>query len=352
VSHEPLDVAIVGAGPIGISLAVACKRHGLVARVLEAGQVGNTIAWWAPATRWFSSNDRIAIAGTPLQTVDQTKATREQYLAYLREVVLQHKIDVATNSPVRSAVKSNSDFIISFADNLKPSVRAKHVVLAVGGTDHPNRLNIPGEELPHVDGYFREPHRYFGRRVLIVGGRNSAVEAAIRAHHCGASVTISYRQEAFPAGKIKYWLMPEIEGLIRSQQIRAYFNSIPIEITSSHVRLQSEAGNINVDADDVLTMIGYHQDKQLFRSSGVELIGESQRPVYEDSTMMTNVTGVYVAGTAIAGTQSSRYKVFLENCHEHIGKIITSITGKIIDVQSTASESLQFRANIEAMPET
>ncbi|MDA8746398.1 NAD(P)-binding domain-containing protein, partial [Rubripirellula amarantea] len=195
--RDNLDVCIVGAGPIGIELAVALKQQGISCQIIEAGPIGQTMSWWAPETRWFSSNERIAIAGVPLVTPDQSKATREQYLAYLRSVVMQFDVQVrsfetvvaierqAANAFVVSSQPQNGDVI--------HQTQCQHVVLAIGGTDFPRRLAIPGETLPHVDGYLREPHRYFGRKVLVVGGRNSAAEAALRLHHAGADVAISYR---------------------------------------------------------------------------------------------------------------------------------------------------------------
>lgn len=361
-----LDVLIVGAGPIGIEMAVACAVNNLNAIVLEAGQIGNTIAWWAPQTRWFSSNDRISIAGVPLETIDQTKATREQYLTYLRTVIRQFGLQVHPYSKVESVTK-NADGIFNVVYQQRSANRrltAKYVVLAIGGTDRPNKLCIPGEELPHVDGYFREPHRYFQRRVVVIGGRNSAVEAALRAYHSGANVTLVYRGADLPRESIKYWLLPEIDSLIQSGRIHAHFQTVVTRITTTDVHLQKLAlpnasmtanTTATVAADDVLTLVGYHQDKQLFKNSGVELIGESQHPCFDDSTMMTNVPGLFVAGTAIAGTQSSKYKIFLENCHVHIGRIISCVCGNSstnVAKNVHSYEPAEFQSQIEAMPET
>ncbi len=360
-----LDVLIVGAGPIGIEMAVACARNNLNAVVLEAGQIGNTISWWAPQTRWFSSNDRISIAGVPLETTDQTKATREQYLTYLRTIIRQFRLQVHPYSRVESITRNVDGIFNAVYQQRSEShcVSARYVVLATGGTDRPNKLCVPGEDLPHVDGYFREPHRYFQRRIVVVGGRNSAVEAALRAYHSGADVTIVYRGADLPRESIKYWLLPEIDGLIRSGSIRAHFESIVTRITPTHVHLQKQCLNgpsikstdkLTIPADDVLALVGYQQDKTLFTNCGVELIGESQHPCFDESTMMTNVRGLFVAGTAIAGTQSSKYRIFLENCHVHIDRIISNICGKNhanVANRIRSHESAEFYSQIEAMPE-
>lgn len=349
-THESLQVVIVGGGPIGIELSVALQRRGTSHVVLEAGAIGQTMTWWAPGTRWFSSNERIAIAGVPLLNADQTKATREQYLTYLRSIVSQYALPIRTYCPVtgvRGSRSSGFEVLTSPAAG-EQGLRCGAVVLAIGGTDFPRPLDIPGAELPHVDGYLRDPHRYFGRRVLIIGGRNSAVEAALRLHHAGAHVSLSYRQPELPKESIKYWLWPEIDGLCRTGRIEAYFATTPIEITPGSVRLRNAAGaTLEVAADEVLSLIGYEQDKRLFRAAGVELTGETERPVYNEATMQTNVPGIYVAGTATAGSQNSRYKTFLENCHEHIDRIVTDLTG-----QATDTAPQPYQRQIAAQPES
>src|SRR6056297_1817680 len=158
-------VVIVGAGPIGLELAVALKHAGIDFQIFDAGELGHTISWWAPQTRWFSSNERIAIAGVPLQTVDQSKATREQYLNYLRSVVTQFALRVHTFTPVTDIRRQSNGRleVVTKPGSTTATWHCDAVVLAVGGTDFPRKLDIPGEDLPHVDGYLRETHRYFGR---------------------------------------------------------------------------------------------------------------------------------------------------------------------------------------------
>ncbi|WP_153555973.1 NAD(P)-binding domain-containing protein [Roseimaritima sediminicola] len=363
-------VIIVGAGPIGLELAVALRRRRIPFEIVDAGAIGQTISWWAPQTRWFSSNERIAIAGVPLVTPDQAKATREQYLAYLRGVVAQFDIPVRTYQRVVDIQRRESDGqggpdgetrfrVITEGRGTRTALDCQNVVLACGGTDRPRRLGVPGEDLPHVDGYLREPHRYVGRRVLIVGGRNSAVEAALRLHHAGAEVSLSYRGATLPEDGIKYWLLPEIRGLCAAGRIRAYFGTRPAAIHGDHVVLEpvkghgsvgesgAEAATQRVAVDDVLKLIGYEQDKRLFEMAGVELIEDSLRPQIDEQTMQSNAAGIYVAGTAVAGSQSSRYKIFLENCHEHVDRIVADLTG-----QTVRHQDARFAAEIAAQPES
>ena len=347
-AHETTDVAVIGAGPIGLELAVALKRRGIDYLHFDGRQIGHTISWFAPGTRFFSSNERIAIAGVPLQTVDGGKCTREQYLTYLRTVVQQFDLSVRTYEPVvhveRAAGAGRGTFTLTTrAAAGERRYRANRIVLVTGGTDRPRRLDIPGEDLPHVSHYFDDPHKYFRKRVLVVGGKNSAVEAALRCHNAGAYVSLSYRRAKLPHKSIKYWLLPEINGLIDAGRIKACFATVPAEITPTHVRLSpwsdpnaapdptfsfaaAAPHDRSVPADFVLLLIGYRADMSLCRMAGVELAGPTETPAFDEHTMETNVPRVYVAGTAVAGTQD-KYRVFIENCHVHVDRIVAALTG-------------------------
>ena len=342
---ETTDVAVVGAGPIGLELAVALKRAGVEYLHFDGKQIGHTISWFAPGTRFFSSNERIAIAGVPLQTPDGGKCTREQYLTYLRTVVQQFDLDVRTYEPVVGIerVPGNGFVLATKPAGGERRYRCNKIVLVTGGTDRPRRLDVPGEDLPHVSHYFDDPHKYFRRRVLVVGGKNSAVEAALRCHHAGAFISLSYRRAKLPAKSIKYWLLPEINGLMESGKIRAYLGTVPAKITPTQVQLEPwvdpeatadptfsfvapTVRGQTVPADFVLLLIGYRADMSLCRMAGVELEGPTERPAFDEHTMETNVPGVYVAGTAVAGTQD-KYRVFIENCHVHVDRILAALTG-------------------------
>jgi thioredoxin reductase (NADPH) len=322
------DVGLIGAGPIGIEMAVALKRAGIDYLHFDARQIGHTISWFAPQTKFFSSNERIAIAGVPLATPDQGKCTREQYLAYLRSIVRQFDLRIRTYEPVVEIARDREGFAVTTCGSAgERRYRFRRLILATGGTDRPRRLGIPGEDLPHVSHYFQDPHGYFQKNLLIVGGRNSAVEAALRSHHCGANVSISYRRPQLEAASIKYWLWPEMNGLIQSQCIRAHFKTRALEIKSDHVKLADDDGKvIDVPADFVLLLIGYEADMRLFELAGVEFGGASKHPVFDARTMETNVPNVFVAGTAAGGTQQ-KYELFIENCHVHVERIMAALTG-------------------------
>lgn len=322
------DVAIVGGGPIGIELAVAFQRARVGWVHFEAGQIGHTMSWWPPQTHWFSSNQRIAIAGVPLVTPDQGKCTREQYLAYLRQIVLMFDLPIRTYEPVKSIHRVDDHFeIISQSRSAQQRTKSKRVVLATGGTDRPRKLGVPGEELPHVTSSLGDPHSFFRQHLLIVGGKNSAVESALRAHQAGAKVTLSYRGKSLPEESIKYWLMPEIKACIKSGEIVAHFETCVESISPDHVVLARGKQKIKVEADFILKQVGYEHDNALMRSAGIELAGDDLAPRFDRETMMTSVPNLFVAGTATGGCQH-RYRIFLENCHIHVDRIVRTITGR------------------------
>jgi thioredoxin reductase (NADPH) len=324
------DIVLIGAGPIGLEMAAALKRAGLDYVHLEKGTVGQTMFWWPPQTQWFSSNERISIAGVPIQTVDQRKATREEYLAYLRQVVRTFDLKVHTWEPVTAIERDGEAFTVTTDRRGEArAYRGGRVILAVGDTDKPRRLGIPGEDLPHVTHLLEDPHKYFQRKLLIVGGKNSAVEAALRCWHAGVDVTLAYRHDAFDKQAVKYWLLPELLGRIKRGEVACHYNVEPTRITPRHVTLTPTAGGepFDVEADFVLLATGFVADMSLFAKAGVELRGELQEPAFDEQTMETNVPGLYVAGTAVAGTQQS-YRVFLENCHVHVDRILAHLRGE------------------------
>jgi thioredoxin reductase (NADPH) len=358
---ETFDIGVIGAGPIGIELAVALRRAGVSYVHLEAGSIGSTRGWWAPGTRYFSSPERIAIAGVPLVVRGEEKATREDYLQYLRQVALEFALEVRTFERVVEVGRDGDAFLLrtiksahgvggpaeqaerarggdpartdpAWVPDAVRVYRVNKVVLAIGNMHRPRMLDVPGEDLPHVSHYLEEPHKYFGKRVVIVGGRNSAVEAAIRLHRAGAWVTVCQRAAELERDRIKYWLLPELEWLIEKEMIGFRPACGVREIRPDAVLVEHDGRQGELPADFVLLLTGYVQDPSLFELLGLELFGPERRPRLESATMQTSVPGVYVAGTAIAGTQE-RTRIFIENAHEHVGKVVRAITGREVEVR-------------------
>lgn len=320
------DVAIVGAGPLGLELAAALQLSGLSYLLFDKGQLGQMIYNFPPQTLFFSSSERISIAGIPIQTLDQQKCSREQYLAYLRMVASTYGIKVHAFEEV-STIKKNEGFELFTP---KGAYKVRYLVIATGGTSSPRRLDVPGEDLPHVATKMIDPHLYFQQKVAIIGGKNSAAETALRLYHAGAYPTIIIRKSALSSESIKYWILPELEGLITKRAIGLHTDNevISIELGSIQIRNLSNLKVDTIAADKVIKAIGFNADLGLLEKLGVDLITSAKRPFHNDATMETNVENLFVLGTVIGGNQD-KYRVFIENSHRHVGKILNGILSKM-----------------------
>ena len=321
---------VVGAGPIGLETTACLKEAGVEVICVDAGPIGGTIySLFPPHTRFFSSPERLAIAGIDIQIPTEEKATGEDYLAYLRSVAMTLGLPVLTYEQVVDARYEEGSWIVMLRNRSgeRHEINAVNIVLAIGGTHHHRTLGVPGEDLPHVDHQLQDPHRYFSRDVVIVGGKNSAAEAALRCWRAGARVHIVHRGPELHE-RVKYWIRPEVESLIREGLIQAHFDCTVECIRHSSMLLRSKRSHetIELECQDVLLLIGYEQNPELFHMFNVELEGPQKSPVHDPQTMITNQTGVYVAGTAAAGTQS-RFRTYIENSHIHAKRIAAHITG-------------------------
>ncbi len=331
-------ILLVGAGPIGIEIAAELKRNKLSYLHIDAGHVASTIAWYAPGTSIFSSPDRLAIAGVPFSTYPNTKAFREEYLSYLRTVVSLHDLEIKTYHRLTSATcQADGTFYCRIGEEV---IKAEKIILAIGDMHRPRLLGVPGEDLPNVSHFLAEPHQYFRQKVVIVGAKNSAAEAAVRLSRVEAKITICHRREDFDPVRIKAWLLPELRCLIDEEKI-SFLPNVEvkrIEAKKTFLKYQSDGSSAVLEHDRVLLLTGYEQDSSLFQELGVQLIGEGHAPRHNPETMETNVPGVFVAGTATAGTQIGGVTVFIENCHGHAGRIVGAITGKSCPVEERHRE--------------
>ncbi len=352
-------IAIIGAGPVGIEMAVSLKRLGVPYIQFDANQVAHTISWWPRNTNFFSTTERVAIAGVPIQNNHQQRITGEDYLAYLRGVIEQFDLTINTFEPVVAIEQQENDFLLTTQTRTGTQhYSAEKVIIAIGDMHTANHLGIPGEDLPFVTHYFNDPHDYFQQRLLIVGGRNSAVEAALRCWRVGADVTIVHRRPDLDRQRVKHWLLPDLEVQIEDGNIAFMPSVTPIEIRPDYVALAPcdafgqplpDASIIKHPTDFVFFATGHRGDQSLLKMAGIELVGENRVPVYDQHTMESNIPNIYLVGTVAAGVQQ-RYTIFIENSHEHVAKVAYALTGKIPPVGTVAQRSYemafeQFEAN-------
>jgi thioredoxin reductase (NADPH) len=328
------DIAIIGAGPVGIELAIALERARMDYLLIEAKQIGSAFSRWPPNTHFYSTPEHVALAGIPVHNLDQLPISGEQYLAYLRTLVEMYDLNLRLYEPVDNIQKTDVGFELRTEHLTGPRLyHARIVVLASGGMARPRLLNIPGEQLPHATHYFPGPHPYFRTRVLVVGGRNSALETALRCWRAGARVSISYRRPDFDYDIIKPHLAMDMGDRLRKGEIEFHPSTIPTEITPSHVVLAPtqdgvtpDDGSFQQETDFIILCTGFVADMSLFKMAGVTLLGEEQAPAHDPATMESDVPGLYVAGTAAGGTQS-RFTQFISTSHDHVGKIVKALTG-------------------------
>jgi len=296
-------VIIAGAGPIGLACAISAKRRGLDPLVIDAGALANSIVHYPINMTFFTTPERLEIGNHPLVCAGQ-KATREEALKYYRGVARAEGLRVRTYTKL---VDKNS----VHARLGREPISYDKLVLATGYFDSPNRLGVPGEELPHVHHYFDDAHLSYGLDVVVIGGKNSAAEAALQLFRAGARTTIVYRGKTWPQS-VKYWLRPDLENRIKAGEIQARLASQVIEITPREVLVRGALGNEErIPADRVYPLIGFHPDLELFKRIGIAYDPESGRPQINPDTLETSVPGVFVAGSVTAGNRIS--EIFIEN---------------------------------------
>lgn len=334
------DLIIVGAGPSGLSAAIAASKRGLDYQVVEQGTLVNSIFRFPPHMVFFTTPELLEIGGLPFVS-PYDKPTRVEALQYYRRVVDTYGLRIAYDETVTGIEREGEGAEVTFAVETRSGrgvtrVReARHVVLAIGYYDHPNRLNVPGEDLPHVRHYYTEPHAHYQTRVVIVGGGNSAAEAALELFRSGAHVTLVHRAPALKS-TIKYWVRPDIENRFKEGSIAARFDTVVRAITPNAVLVhrvtEGADGQDRVEhdeeiaADAVFLLTGYRADSNLMSRAGVGL-NEREAPILDPETFETGVPGLFVAGGAIAGVDTGT--IFIENGRFHGERIVEVIAGRL-----------------------
>ena len=324
-SSHLLDLLIVGAGPAGLSAAVAAKQAGLTYLVLEKGTVVNSIFAFPRHMVFFTTPELLEIGGLPFVS-PYDKPTRLEALRYYRRVVETHELAISLNEKVlriqREAFAGESEmgFVVTThgPQGVDRRYRSRTVILAIGYFDNPNLLHVPGEDLPHVSHYYQEPHGYFRQSVVVVGGANSAAEAALELFRAGAQVTLVHRRAAL--GGIKHWVRPDIENRIKEGAIAARFNTRVVEILPRSVVVERDGQPEELPATSVFLLTGYMPDLALLRDAGVHIDHLKGVPCHDPDTFETNVRGLFLAGGVISGKGTR--PIFIENGRFHGEKIV------------------------------
>lgn len=313
------DIAVIGAGPVGLACAIEAKREGLDVVVIDKGALVNSIVGYPTNMEFFSTPELIEIGDHPFATTAY-KPTREEAIEYYRRVAETENIALRLYEHVERIDGAKGEFTI-VTD--RGEITAAHVVIAIGFFDKPNLMDVPGEDLAKVTHYYKEPYPYAHQKVAVVGARNSAAKAALDCYRHGADVTLIVRAPTL-SEKIKYWIRPDLENRIKEGSIKAYFSTIVTEIREREIVVQSPEGELEIDNDWVLAMTGYHPDYSFLERLEVGLQEDAFRtPIYDDASFETTRPGIYIAGTVCGGYLTSRW--FIENGRFHAKQIVQHI---------------------------
>jgi thioredoxin reductase (NADPH) len=309
------DAVVVGAGPVGLACGIEAKREGLESLIIEKGTLVNSIVGYPARMEFFSTPDLIEIGGYPFP-IQGYKPTREEAVEYYRGVAAQEKLDIRLYERVLEVRGRAGNFTV-VTD--KHEHRARNVIVSIGFFDEPNLLNVPGEDLPKVTHYYREPYPYVRQKVAVIGARNSAAKAALDCYRHGAQVTLIVRSSRL-SDKVKYWIKPDLENRIKEGSIKAYFNTTVDKIRSTSLVLRTPSGTVEIDNDWVLAMTGYRPDYSFLEALNIDIGNDPYRtPIYDETTFETSRRGIYLAGTVCGGLRTGRW--FIENGRFHARQI-------------------------------
>ena len=326
------DVIIIGAGPVGLACGLEAKRYKLSYLIIEKGCLTNSIFNFPKHMTWFSTPELLEIGGIPF-TIASEKPTRQDTLIYYRKIVENFKLRLHLFEKILRINPDNQQFEIV---SEKAVYHSRFVILATGCFDYPNRLNIPGADLPKVSHYYTEPFPFFRQKVAVLGGKNSAADAALDLYRHGADVTLIHRHAKL-GESVKYWVLPNILNRIKEKSIKAFFNAEVTDITNDFIEIKNSAtGEIRkLQNDFVFALTGYRPDFDFMRTMGIKIDDTFERAIYNHDTFETNVPGLYISGVVAAG--KDRGNVFVEHGREHASKSITDIKRKLSKLRFDAA---------------
>jgi len=322
-----VDVLVIGAGPTGLACGIEAQKAGFKVVIIDKGCLVNSIFHYPANMTFFTTPELLEIGDLPFTTAHQ-KPTREEALEYYRKVAEHYHMPIAQYQWVKTVNGRDGEFHITTTDRLGRvfDYQTRKLIVATGYYDMANQLGIPGEDLPKVFHYYKEPHPFFDLDVLVIGGKNSAAISALDLYRHGARVTLVHRGPKLH-NHVKYWILPDIENRIRNGEIKAYFSSTVNEISADNVQVHTPEGRVRLKNDFVFALTGYHPDYDFLRSMGIELATEQCRPVCDPQTLESNVPGIYVAGVIVAGSRTN--EIFIENGRFHGQQIARDLVQKL-----------------------
>jgi thioredoxin reductase (NADPH) len=314
------DVLIIGGGPIGLACGIEAKKAGLSYIILEKGCLVNSLYNYPANMTFFSTSDKLEIGSVPFVS-NNIKPTRSEALEYYRRVAEHFNLDLRLFEEVNNIRKEGTIYSV---ESSKSHYKAANIIISTGFYDIPNMLNIPGEDLPKVRHYYKDPHFYAKQHVIVVGANNSSVDVALETYRKGAQVSMVIRESEI-GERVKYWVRPDIVNRIKEGSIKAYFNSSLAEIRENEVDIIGPDGKITIQNDFVLAMTGYQPDLSFLKKLGINISKDEQQiPEHDSETMETNMKGIYLAGVICGGMNTHAW--FIENSRVHAEKIIKQLT--------------------------
>ncbi len=317
----------MGAGPTGLACAIEVKRAGYRVKTIEKGCVVNSLYNYPTNLTFFTTPELLEIGNIPMTAV-RDKPSRGEALKYYRRVTSYYQLDIHQYEQVNSIIGEDGCFVINSTDcrGTRQCYEAKKVVLATGFYDIPIQMDVPGEDLPKVQHYYREPHPFFDSELAIIGGKNSAALCALECYRAGAHVTLIYHGSEL-ASTIKYWIRPDIDNRIKNGEIQAFLQSRVTRIEVDAIHLDTPQGPVTIPNDFVLAMTGYQPDLKFLASLGILLDGQTRKPRTNPDTLESDRTGIYLAGVIVAGMHTS--EIFIENGRFHGITIAADIKSKL-----------------------
>jgi thioredoxin reductase (NADPH) len=321
------DLICIGAGPTGLACAIEAARAGMKPIVIDKGCLCNSIYHYPVNMYFFTTPELLEIGDLPLVCAAE-KPTRVEALKYYRKATEHYGLELRLYETVLRLEGQDGNFTVvaKTEKGIERRYLGKKVVIATGYYDLPNMIGVPGEELPHVSHYYTEPHEFWNQDVVVVGGKNSAAEAALDLYRNGARVTLVHR-DAELGSTIKYWVRPDIENRIKAGQVSALFDTRVKQITADEIIVQNGAGEKRLPARRVFALTGYHPDYEFIESFGVKLDPKTKKPDLKPDSLESNVQGLHLAGVVIGGRHTS--EIFIENGRFHGKQIVNALRGKL-----------------------